>query len=114
HALEWQAPGPIRNRGQKETGHHRGDVAEKKLVGVPSNCAVTGGEVPETGEKSNPQHHGDAGPQRRTEEERPEAVTQQRDCLRPKSGNTARPGTAVFAHPTSPVPVSKWLGQTVH
>src|SRR5215467_13615331 len=77
-----------------------GIAVKRKPVGVPSNYAVTGGEVPETGEKSNPQHHGDAGPQRRTEEEQPEAVTQQRDCLRPKSGNTARPGTAVFAHPT--------------
>src|SRR6516165_9145688 len=96
--MQRKTPGPIRDRGQKETGHDRGDVTKKKFMRVPGNHAIAAGEGPPTGQQSDPQHHSDKGPQGSAEEERPEAVTQQWDCLRPEPRNAALLGTAAFAH----------------
>src|SRR5262249_31583112 len=103
HALQRQASSPVRDCGQQETGHDRGDIAKKKFMGVPGNRAVAVRKRPPTGEQPDPKHHSDGGPQCGAEEKWPETVAQSWHGLRPEPRNAAGPGTAGLVHPTSPV-----------
>jgi hypothetical protein len=80
-ALQRQAAGPVGDRGQREAGDRRRAVAVDHLVDVPVERRIGGrqGQLAEIGRQ--PQRDREPGEQRRAEEERPEAIGEQRRAV---------------------------------
>ena len=77
-SLERQTAGPVRDRGQEKPADRRGDEAEQHFVDMPGDGIERGRQFEGSGQHRQPQHQRDGRPERGEQEERPEALVEER------------------------------------
>src|ERR1700730_10502636 len=87
-ALKWQAPGPIRNRGEQETRDHRWKVAVEHLMDMPVGRREGRGQSELARKDRKPDQDRETRVDGSQQEEGPEAAREKRPSVAgPKSGD---------------------------
>src|SRR4029079_11869529 len=80
-AIDRQPPGPVRNRGEQETGDGGGHVAINHFVNVQIERVQMGGHTQLPHVLGNPEKNANDRPETRRQKERAEAIRKQRGAV---------------------------------